>query len=421
MRENGKVAFLCIMGTAAWYAPFLELLGIPRERILLVERPARFRSVTIPEEAVHSWCNYTKEYLIPYRCMAERAGSPEGVRHLLGKKIFLTRSGLSSTETVCCNDAYFERFYADKGFSVIEPENFSIAEQIAILSHAEEVACIMGSLSHWALFCKPGTRFNMLTRVNNDTLGSQCLVNEASGIDWHIVDVSMNFLYAHRAYGVCLIGPTSHWKKFVLDTYGAFEEDESWKYAYHEYLLLWSDFYLGRSEQFVKKMDFYEVCRQMRRGLYQNEFPSAVLERRLGRPFVVCCIKSQGIWQLPATEGNPCSSEGGSPMEALKLYFSSSFFSISYEVFSPGCGWGGTASNGAIAESLDPGGQAKPVHGIRMRLDESGKGKYELLFRVRGIDSGWSAWASSEKNELFSKKPICALMVRLLPKTGGIT
>ncbi|MBQ7478364.1 MAG: glycosyltransferase family 61 protein [Selenomonadaceae bacterium] len=417
VRENGKVAFLCIMGTAAWYAPFLELLGIPRERILLVERPARFRSVTIPEEAVHSWCNYTKEYLIPYRCMAERAGSPEGVRHLLGKKIFLTRSGLSSTETVCCNDAYFERFYADKGFSVIEPENFSIAEQIAILSHAEEVACIMGSLSHWALFCKPGTKFTMLTRVNDDTLASQCLVNEASGIDWYIVDVSMNFLYAHRAYGVCLLGPTFYWKRFVLETYGAFDDDDSWKYAYHEYLLQWCDFYLGRDVQFIKKFDFYKVCQKMHQLLCQNEFSSGVPEKRLGRPCLIYCIRSQGAWELPVMEGISCNGEGDAPIEALKLFFSSSFFSIFYEVYSPACGWGGAASNGSVAEAIDSEGKAKPVFGIRMRMDDRGGEKYWLRFRVRGAGSDWSAWSHNE-NVILSKKPLCALEVRLLAKSG---
>ena len=265
------IVFLTELETCSWFGNFFDLLAIPQDRIILLERPTRFKSVTVPEEAVHSWYDYTPEYLLPYRFMVQQARILTGNKSL-GKKLFLTRNELKDSQTKCVNEEYFGRFFAQQGYTMVELETLPLAEQVSIISNAEEIAAVMGSLTHWALFCRPGTKFTMLTRTSNDILASQCLINEASQVDWYIVDTAMNLFYANRAVGVCLIGPTVYWQAYVKAHYGNWQDDGSWKTAYHEYLREWTDYMLQPEKwEKVKSLDPLALLTRINKALHQNE------------------------------------------------------------------------------------------------------------------------------------------------------
>ncbi|MBE6102565.1 MAG: glycosyltransferase family 61 protein [Selenomonas ruminantium] len=266
------LVFLTELDVCPWFWDFFALLGIARERIILVGKPTQFKSVIVPEESVHSWYSYTQKYLLPYRYIAAQAQKLTGNKSL-GKKLFLTRIRLAKSQTKCINEEYFCQFFARQGFAMVELESFPLAEQIAIVNNAEEIVSIMGSLTHWALFCRPGTKFTMLTRTSADVLDSQCLVNEASQVDWYIVDTAMNMFYASRSVGVCLIGPTIFWQEYVRDHYNIRQKDDSWKNSYHEYMREWTDFMLQYQyyQDAIKKLDPLELIIRINRALHQNE------------------------------------------------------------------------------------------------------------------------------------------------------
>lgn len=266
-----RIAFLTELETCSWFWSFFDLLSIPKERILLLKSPTRFKSVTVPEESVHSWYKYSKEYLFPYRFMVEQAQKRMAGKSLW-KKIFLTRRNLENSQTKCVNEEYFCKFFSAHGFIVVELETLPLPEQIAMVSQADEIAAVMGSLTHWALFCKPGTKFTMLTRTSNDILGSQCLINAASQVDWYIVDTAMNLFYANRAVGVCLIGPTIWWQEYVRDNYGVWQDDGSWQRVYHEYLREWTDYMLQPHKwEDIRKLDALSLLTRINKALHQNE------------------------------------------------------------------------------------------------------------------------------------------------------
>ena len=265
------LVFLTELEDCSWYGDFFDLLAIPRERICFVKQPTRFRSVTVPEEAVHSWYAYTPEYLLPYHLMVKRAQEITKNR-TMGPKIFLTRHKLADSQTKCINEEYFCDFYARLGFVPVELETLPLGEQVSIVANAREIAAVLGSLTHWALFCHPGTRFTMLTRTSNDILGSQCLINEAAQMDWYIVDTAMNLFYANRAVGVCLIGPTIWWQEYVRDMYGEWKDDGSWQQAYHTYLREWTDYMLQPDKwDTVKSLEPLALLTRINRALHQNE------------------------------------------------------------------------------------------------------------------------------------------------------
>ena len=236
-QDKRKIVFLTV-GEQQWFYSFLDLLDIERERIVILKQPTKYKKIVIPDESIHSWYNYTKEYILPYDYIASK------VKRSKIKKLYLTRSKIKLKESEAgkyiCNEEYFEKFYQSKRFTVISPEQFSIEEQISMLVGASEVASTLGSLSHLALFCRPGTKFTMLTRVDDDTLYPQCLINEAKDIDCVIVDASMNFLpLQHRGGGVSLLGETKFWRQYVKEKYNEDITTETWKDKLEDYVKNW--------------------------------------------------------------------------------------------------------------------------------------------------------------------------------------
>lgn len=266
-----SIVFLTELEVCSWYWSFFDLLGISRERIILLQRPSRFRSVIVPEEAVHSWYNYTKEYLVPYQFIVRRAQKQMNNKSL-GRKIFLSRRGLKNNQTKCINEEFFVNFFARQGFATVELEKMPLPEQVAIVANAEEIVAVMGSLTHWAMFCRPGTKFTMLTRTSDEVLIPQCLVNVASQVDWYIVDTAMSFFYANRSVGVCLIGPTVYWQEYARENYGQWLDDGSWKQVYHEYLREWTDYILqSQNWELVKGLDALAMFTYINKNLHKNE------------------------------------------------------------------------------------------------------------------------------------------------------
>ena len=197
----------------SWVYMMFDLLGVPEERLVILDKPTQFAKVIVPEQSVRIKYDFTKEFLYPFRYIMRRV-RPFGI-----KKLFLTRGKELKSAMHLCNQEYFEAFFQARGFTVIAPETLSITDQIALVSGAEEIATFLGTLAHWSLFSRPGTKWTFINRVDN-FVSRQCLINQATGVDWHFVSAAMNFLYAEQGGGVCLLGSTEHWKRYVLEYYG---------------------------------------------------------------------------------------------------------------------------------------------------------------------------------------------------------
>ena len=69
----------------------------------------------------------------------------------------------------------------------------------------------------------------MLTRVDSDRLVPtrmrQSLINEATDIDWYIVSAARSFLYAEQGGGVCLLGSTEYFRRYVKEQFGETIDD----------------------------------------------------------------------------------------------------------------------------------------------------------------------------------------------------
>lgn len=223
-----KWAFIPIKNDVipGYFYAFMELLGICRDDIIIVQNITSYKETIVPEQSLISFEYAKPEFLSIYETIVKNCGDKSSYKF---KKVYLTRTALNGQSTgVCLGEEYFEEFYSKQGYKVISPEKLSLREQISIIHNCDEVVCTMGTLSHFCLFMKNKSKITILTRAKT-TLKPQAIllkIVEEKNIEFNIVDVSMNFIFDKRNQGVYLLGPNEQWRRFAKDEYGVSISDE---------------------------------------------------------------------------------------------------------------------------------------------------------------------------------------------------
>ena len=400
-----RVAFVRVntWKVAPWLYQFFELMGLTEDRILIVDKPAQFRSIIIPDQSARIKFNYNDKLLVPFRKMSSAV-----VPRKDAKKIFLTRSKDLKSQMYLANADYFEDFYRQRGYEIIAPEKYTAAEQVALITGAEEIVCHMGTLAHWSLFSKAGVKWTFLTRVDNFT-SRQCLINEATGIDWYMVSTSMNFMRSDQGGGVCLIGATEYWKAFVFDHYRERIDEEqvrvpSW--IFDDYVQHWVQYFLKptRTDDRIKTL----------KKIY-GRMSLLEMQIKLKRP-VLCFELHQARkgWLPTNVEGDA----GGVldeklSIQAIKIYFSDPFYSVQYAVYYPDEGWSKVESDGGYAGTV---GENKGINGLCAALDAEGSKHFDIAYRVHNFEGKWSPWKGNGAQIISVEHVIDGVQLKLLPK-----
>lgn len=431
--DTRRIVFIANGKIGSWMEEFLALLGIAKERYTIIHQPTQFTSIDVPEESVHSWGTFfTKEYRQIYACLRDKVkASPH-------KKIYLTHSSFKG-QIVCCNEKYFEDYFAAKGFLVVSPEKYSLAEQIALMKGAEEVACMVSTLSHWILLSEPHTRLIMLARNNHEVLICQCLINEAAQADWYIVDASQNFLYGERNRGAILLGPNKHWRRFVRDYYGEDDANDTLPDEAFAYMQSWCRYYANDVHlRRLDSMDFVKLFRQMYEVVMGKECPpglpqrspkdeymeelghklgseqnyNEVLNELAGKPVLVSYeITTDGYKSLRCYSGQVCGT-GNSPIRDIRISFTDEKVSCTYKLYLKGQGWTAPRKSGEAAEL--PGGH---VYGLSIDLDSSCKSVYDLSFHLHTRE-GWSPALSDGTSASQESCPLDAIRIVIKRKAS---
>lgn len=205
-----KIVFVCIPEPSnagrQLFRELFALSGIAPGRLELVERPTRFRSVEIPEEAMHSFGGYRKEWIGFFDRIRARI-VPETL-----DKVYLSRVGLR--DDTLLNEELFEAFFRSRGFACIHPETLPLAEQIAIVSGAKELVAPLGTLSHLFLFADPAARFTVLNRSSN-IVALQFVIDAARGIRPDYVDAFSNPFPVRHIRSVFFLRPTPFFERVL--------------------------------------------------------------------------------------------------------------------------------------------------------------------------------------------------------------
>lgn len=246
----------------------MELLGIGRERIIIVDKLYKVDKIYVPDQSFSFHGGYTDEYKTVYKVLDERAmeRAPEG--KIYSKKVYLTRSQYSAQN--CVNEDYFEKIYRKQGYYIFAPETVPIDEQIRVMYNAEEVACLLGSATYLNSF---SINIKKLTLMLRDGVSeyfyhaSMARYFQAYSPDFSIVDVSMNYLPTKHTGGVFLLGPTKYWKAFLDDNNFIYDDDDlkfDWS-VFPEYAEKYLNNYTTSAQalSFIKNYDIFDDLQRL--------------------------------------------------------------------------------------------------------------------------------------------------------------
>ena len=164
-----------------WQLPYQkavwDLLGVPLEKIRLIDRPMSFDEITVCERSVIINAGWFKEAQVIYGCVSREYECGEQVR-----KFYLSRLGQSRRSVEFENDVadLFQRH----GFEIIQPESLSFKEQMRIFTSARVIAGYAGSALHNSIFMSGGTVVELCDgRSPTRALPTQGICNEISGCE----------------------------------------------------------------------------------------------------------------------------------------------------------------------------------------------------------------------------------------------
>ena len=406
---KSKILFLLVgRGYASWFDDFFRMMGIDKERIIYVTQPLQCRSVTVPEISNYTiGVNFTKEFLVPYQAIKSRV-TPGKI-----KKLYLTRTKFDTRNSVpyrkFFNEKYFEDFFKARGFEIVSPEELSLEEQISLVLGADEIVAILGTLTHWAMFCKPDAKFIMLNRTSA-SISLQTFINEAFGIkNYCIVDAAKNFMYARHDNGVFLLGSNKYWKEFVADYFGEkIDEDDDISYlegALDKYVNYWC-----RKYQDPKNLNIWiESLSGMCHRIVELE-RAASKKRPLLNYQTHVASKGWGTWNSEGMFSNPLDQK--LDIQAIKIDFAGC--KVHYAVyFNETEGW---SAEVAAPEMAGTTGKGKPITGVKIRLDEAGAKDFDILYRLHTFDDTWTPWAKNGEELLSGGVKLNSLQIELKPK-----
>lgn len=281
---NRKAVFVMFPGQEFPYQELFDLAGISEDRYEIITRPTKFRTVIVPAEASHSTsANFTSRWMDFFDAASANVQPSEF------EKVYLSRTRFKFQNVI--GEQYFEDYFKNHGYHVVYPEQLSITEQISLMAGAKSVATTMGTISHLALFSKPGTEFIILNR-SQDVVSIQLAIDQLRGINALYVDSYRNFLPEHQG-GNCvfLLAPSGPWNRMIRERFGEdpdldYFEGEFPRVAL-EYAKAWGEFFSHRAKyRWIRNFDTRDLVHSVNLALNDTDvdvssYPEPVSIERL--------------------------------------------------------------------------------------------------------------------------------------------
>lgn len=129
---------------------FLRILGVPRERVIILNETTRFRNVFVPHQGFNIPVYSSDEFAKTFDRIAQNVENLEDVFD----KVYLSRDALKERRTY--GEKYIAKIFEKNGFHVVCPETLSLEKQVSIVKNCRVLAGCAGTALHLALFMKPG-------------------------------------------------------------------------------------------------------------------------------------------------------------------------------------------------------------------------------------------------------------------------
>ena len=173
---KGKGLKLAYLGEEEPRGNFLQifgLLGIEQENLIHITKPTRFRKVIVPEFSCKSCEWYSAEYRSIFDTMIQKVAQegyePETLKDL--QKVYFARTAFGKAKASEFGEDIIVTWMQANGFTPVAPEKLSVKDQIYIWNHAQEIACLDGSIPMSIAFSNnPNLRLTVLHKTSLEHL-----------------------------------------------------------------------------------------------------------------------------------------------------------------------------------------------------------------------------------------------------------
>ena len=187
--ERGAV----LVYTTSWNEPISEsvlevfrLAGCDLSQARHINKLIQFDEVYIPDNSFVS-SDYGRLYCDEYKKTIERIKHNVPIGISWGEKIYFSRTKYSNDKLIDgmkkeIGEKSIEQVFRKLGYTIISPEDYSVVEQIQMVSQCKSFAATEGSVSHMSLFCQPKTKIVIINKANYLNF-HQVMINEFADLD----------------------------------------------------------------------------------------------------------------------------------------------------------------------------------------------------------------------------------------------
>jgi hypothetical protein len=178
-------------------ASFFEHLGIPRERFLAPSRTMRISSIVVPSPStVNKWKIHEVHALAPRR-VAEAVLRGRPASECTSRPLYLARRGLRGNRRRILGERALIEALERRGVEVVDPQDETLATQIALLNRHRFVIGPAGSAHHATLFSlQPRTHVYFCHKI----IGNSLLIDGLLGNEAHHVRCAAPMLSIKRKW-----------------------------------------------------------------------------------------------------------------------------------------------------------------------------------------------------------------------------
>ncbi len=206
--QNRKIVYVSQQPIKAWQRELYGLVGVDLEKCICIERPTKFRSVIVPQDALPYRTKdeprlFSNEYKAVIDIIIVNALKSIAKKDTYPSKIYFTRSGWGRKMNDM-GEYLIVNCLQKQGYTIISPQDYTITEQIAYLQHCDIFCTTDGSIAHNSLWQRDGAKAVWLRKgmISNDYSE---LVAHVKQLDVTIIDAHLSLM--NRKGGLAYWGP----------------------------------------------------------------------------------------------------------------------------------------------------------------------------------------------------------------------
>ena len=192
---------------------FIRMAGL-EEKVIFIDRPTRFKRVIVPEPSfTRDW--YSNQFWKTMDVIKQNALKEPLDFMETPEKIFLSRSHFERAKSAEGGLELLDDYFEKNGFTIIYPEEISLAQMVRIMQNAKVCASESGSITFNALFANDDLNVIVIERIPLFANGNM-LTNLAPAKRITYVD-GCYILYPGGVGGACMLGFTDEFERFTKD------------------------------------------------------------------------------------------------------------------------------------------------------------------------------------------------------------